>query len=351
MSSTSASGMLAAGARPADEANSTQAQRPASRPSGTPISHGDPGQAECLPLHHAQHLAPHQAEGLEHGQVTAPPPHRRDEHVGERGHGEQGQDAAEDQGGVPDPGVVADLVRALITDHHARSERASRPGGDRRQPGRRGRQVSAGAVAQQREAVARPGPGAAGLAFGLGQHRGGQHSAGPQVGGLEAAPAEGSEHRGAGDEHRARRPVHLDRDPLSYPEVQAPQGLCAQGDFVRAGGRPASQQREEVPAAHRGDADGGHDRALHGDVTVVADRVAGQARLPDQDVRQQRPGHAPEAQVQFLLPALPVQAAQCAAGPQLLAGGQVLVDHGGVWLGRVGELAVQHLQPVASASH
>ena len=97
MSSTSVTGMLTAGA-----SGGRGEQHPGPAPGQQPQRHadqqGDPGQAERLPFHHAQHLAPHQAECLQHGQVAAPPPHRGDEHVSERAHGEQGQDAAEDQG-------------------------------------------------------------------------------------------------------------------------------------------------------------------------------------------------------------------------------------------------------------
>ena len=53
VSSTSGTGMLAAGARPEEAANSAQAQRPASRPSGTPISRATAARLSACHSDHA----------------------------------------------------------------------------------------------------------------------------------------------------------------------------------------------------------------------------------------------------------------------------------------------------------
>ena len=117
--STSGRGTWALGATPTDPANSAQDQRPARMPSGIPTMRAADGQGGCLPAHHCQQLRLAHANDLEDGQVAAAAAHPGDQHVGQRGDAEQGEQGAEDERRIADPGVVLDVERPLVACYRA----------------------------------------------------------------------------------------------------------------------------------------------------------------------------------------------------------------------------------------
>ena len=87
-------------------AKTAQAQRPAITPSGIPASSAAAASALACQATMPVQLRPSAAEGLEHRQVAAPPPHAGQQHVGQGADREQRQRRAEQERRVADRGVV-----------------------------------------------------------------------------------------------------------------------------------------------------------------------------------------------------------------------------------------------------
>ena len=155
-----------------------------------------------------------------------------------------------------------------------------------------------------------------GLALGL--HRavedaGGQHGAGAEPGGGEAAPAECGEDGDADDPHRVLDAgaaggdlVDGHLDGLAEARADRAERLLAEGDLVGGGRRAARQQREVAAAAHLVEADRGHDHAVDGELPVVAARVPADRRYRLRHLAGLGAGSAAEVEVHLLHPVLPV---------------------------------------------
>ena len=153
--STSRAGTCALGSTPTDRANSAQDQRQARMPIGIPRMRAAAVRAVACQDTTRQQLRPAHANDLEDGQVTPSAAHSGDQHVGQSGDAEQGQEGAEDAWRIADPGIALDVKGPLVSCYRTGPCGAAEAGDRRHQPGPGSVGAGARTVPEEDEVVAR----------------------------------------------------------------------------------------------------------------------------------------------------------------------------------------------------